>query len=194
MQAWKNKSSTPFGGWRYYQKETGQLIRANNWSALINAVYAHRVANELPVEPGLEGEIEEFMCHEVPDGCEEARKGPTRAINFNDVVTFTKTLVETFLRGNPRVDQSEADRRAKICGHCPDNIDAEGCKSCKRGALEKLVSRLSGDRQTKGDELLKSCRHCGCFNRAQVWFPLDILQKNQRDEVRDALPQKCWKK
>lgn len=194
MRQWKNKTRTPLGGWRYFQKETGQLITAPHWNALIDAVYRHREANELAIDPGLESEIEAFMCDEIPDGCEEVADRPERKIGLSEVVSFTKTWVQTFLRGNERVDQKEADRRSVVCANCPDNIDAHGCKTCATGNVEKLVNTLSGSRQTKADQRLKVCRHCGCFNRAQVWFPLDILQNNQRDEVRDALPQNCWKK
>jgi hypothetical protein len=57
-----------------------------------------------------------------------------------------------------------------------------------------LVRRLAGTNATEHDSQLESCRHCGCFNKAQVWFPLKILQKYQREAVRRALPSHCWKK
>lgn len=194
MLAWKNKNAIPLGGFRFFQPETETLITAPHWNALVNSVRQHREANELPIDPGLEHEIEMFMCSELPDGCREVPDPPKAQITIGGAITFTKILAEVFLRGNPRVDLDEANRRAAICAKCPDNVEATGCKPCHSRNIKKLVERLSGTETTKHDKMLQSCRHCGCFNRVQVWFPLDVLQKNQREAVRGALPDKCWKK
>ena len=194
MLRWKNKQRTPHNGWRYFQKETEMLITGPNFGELVRKVKKHREANELPLDPGLTQEVEDYMCGEMPDGCDTVEGPTTRKLGISDAIVFTKILAETFLRGNPRVDQAEADRRSAICAKCPDNIEAEGCKPCSAGNVEALVKRLAGTKETRADARLQSCRHCGCFNRVQVWFPLDILQNNQREEVRDALPSNCWKK
>ena len=194
MLTWKTKNRTPGGGWRYFQKETNTTVTGPHWGALLDNVRKHREANELPIDPGLEREVEDFMCAEMPDGCREVESQPAVSINIGTAFEFTKILAETFFRGNERVEQAEADRRAKICAHCPDNIEATGCRPCKALNIEKFVLKLTGNKSTRADAKLDSCRHCGCFNKVQVWFPLDILQKNQREVVRDALPSNCWKK
>tara|TARA_R110002020_G_scaffold244589_2_gene458248 strand:+ start:414 stop:965 length:552 start_codon:yes stop_codon:yes gene_type:complete len=182
------------GGFRYFQKETGLMITGPHWNGLVGNVRRHREANDLPIDPGLEQEVEDYMCGEMPDGCHEVANPEKAFISISAVVSLTKILVETFLRGNPRVDLDEANRRAKLCVGCPDNVAAEGCRPCHAGNIEKLVKKLAGDDTTKHDAKLESCRHCGCFNKVQIWFPLDVLQKYQREAVRDALPSHCWKK
>jgi hypothetical protein len=194
MLRWKNKQRTPHGGWRYFQSETEMLITGPDFRTLVQNVKKHREANELPLDPGLTQEVVDYLCGELPDGCDTVEDPPKRTIGISDAIVFTKILAETFLRGNPRVDQGEADRRSAICSKCPDNIEAEGCKPCSAGNVEALVKRLAGTKQTKADARLLSCRHCGCFNKVQCWFPLDILQNNQREAVRNALPLTCWKK
>ena len=194
MLRWKNNQRTPHNGWRYFQEETDTLIAGPNFEELVRNVKKHREANELPIDPGLTQEVEDYMCGIMPDGCETVQKPEVRSIGISDAIVFTKILAETFFRGNQRVDQEEAHKRASVCANCSDNIEPVGCKPCSAGNVEALVKRLAGTKQTKADQRLKSCRHCGCFNKVQVWFPLDILQKNQREEVRNSLPSNCWKK
>ena len=194
MLKWSNKSRTPRDGWRYYQAETNTMITAPHWNGLLQLVSEHRSANNLPIEPGWDREIEEYMCNEIPDGCHEVAEIKAGPVTMSQVLTFTQILGESILRGNQRVEQDEADRRALICANCPANVEPEGCVPCGLQGVAKLLTRFVGGGKTLHDNRLNSCKHCGCLNKAQVWFPLSLLQKHTSKRVMNELPHNCWKK
>lgn len=191
----REKQTTPHGGWRYRQRESGKLIEATSFQNLVAAVRQHRVANGYPIQMDIEQEVEEGVCKEVPEACHDkpADLVPNR-LTIANVVAFTMTLGESILKGNPRVDKAEADRRALLCSGCPANIRADGCGGCNSKRLDEVISKVTKAGTTEYDSKLESCKYCGCLNRAQVWFPLEILQNHIKPEVRDALPDHCWKK
>lgn len=194
MLVWRNRSITPRGGWRYYQEETDTLVKGAHWSDLILKVASHRAANNLPIEPGWEREVEEYMCSLFEGACDEKDQGKAPALNMGDVMQFTKILGEAIIKGNKCVEQEEADRRAHVCANCPSNVEPEGCAPCGIRNVAALLSKLVGAKETPHDKRLNSCKHCGCLNKAQVWFPLDLLQKHMSDKVNNDLPSNCWKK
>jgi hypothetical protein len=196
MLIWRNKTRTPLNGWRYLVPETGVLVTGPHWDTLLANVAKHLEANSLPTDPHLERRIEEYMCKEIPDGCDSisTRDAKPKKMTVGDVLRFTAMIGADMLNGRERVDKEVANNRARICVGCPDNIDPAGCSTCNRGRMEKLIEKLTGAIATKHDARLKSCRHCGCINKAQVWFPLDILQKFTQADVNAALPSNCWKK
>lgn len=190
-----DKQTTPPNGWRYRQRESGKLITATSFMNLVAAVRQHRIANGYPIQMDMELEIEDGVCKEVPEVCKErpADLIPQR-LTIANVVAFTMTLGESILKGNPRVDQEEADRRGSICAGCPANVKADGCGGCNSARLDQVISKVTKSGTTQFDSMLESCKFCGCLNRAQIWFPLEILQNHIKPEVRDALPEHCWKK
>ena len=194
MKTLKDKSTVPPRGYSYTQKETGHTIQANSLNQLFTYVIEHRKANNLPVPFNIQEHIETSFCEERPELCKDSETKPAnikKNISFNDALRFTKTLVSAGLK---RCGQAEADQRAAICLMCEDNINPVGCSSCKRGIVKKAVSFIVGNKETPYDSSLKSCKHCGCFNAAQVWIPLDALRKTISKEENDALPSHCWKK
>lgn len=192
MLALRLDNRTPRDGWRYYQKETGVLLKANSLNQLLMTVTDHRMANELPVEPGLDQEIMAFMC--AQEGVDCIEKKVDDGLSINGVIQFTKILGETLIKGNKIVDGDEAERRAKICAGCSSNIRPDGCTSCGLRGIANMLSKFVGARQTAHDNQLNSCKHCGCLNKAQVWFNLESLQKHTSDRVNRELPSNCWKK
>lgn len=194
----KDKGLVPIGGsFKYYQAESGMTIEAPSWSALLNKVRQHRSANGYDVPITFEADVEEGLCELIPSACkEDAGAQPTPSkLTLPQVLRFTALIGESVLKGSPRVQLDEANRRAEICANCADNVSAQaGCGGCNGGSVDRLVMRLVGRQSTKADKKLHSCRHCGCLNRAQIWFPLGLLQKHTPDRVREALPQHCWKK
>lgn len=191
-----NRSIVPPGGFRYTQEESGVTMHAPTFQALCEVVKNHRAANGYPISIDYEREIETQLCLRLPQGsCKEVGTAITpRQLGFADVMRFTKTLGESILKGNPRVDKEEANRRALICVGCNANVKAHGCSGCNSSKVETLVKTLTGTDETDHDAKLESCQFCGCLNKAQVWFPLDILQKHIKKSINDALPEHCWKK
>lgn len=191
----REKQTTPPDGWRYRQRESGKLITATSFPNLVAAVREHRIANGYPIQMDMEVEVEEGVCKEVPDVCyEKPRSIIPERLTIANVVAFTMTLGESILKGNPRVEQEEADRRAIICSECSANVKAEGCGGCNSARLDSAISKVTRAGTTDYDNKLESCKYCGCLNRAQIWFPLDILQKHLNPKTLEALPSNCWKK
>ena len=191
----RERQTTPHNGWRYKQRESGKLITATSFPNLVAAVREHRLANGYPIQMDMELEVEGGVCKEIPEACQEkpADLIPQR-LTIANVVAFTVTLGESILKGNPRVEKEEANRRAIICSDCEANVRAEGCGGCNSSRLDAVIAKVTGTKPTDYDNKLESCKYCGCLNRAQVWFPLDILQNHIKPEIREALPAHCWKK
>ena len=192
-----NRNQVPAGGFKYTQKESGYQIQASSFFQLMIRVKEHRDANNYPVGINIEAEVEDQVCRNTVTNqfCREVRdEAAPKSYGVNDVLRFTRALAEKFLKAGKQIDQKTADERASICASCPDNVETHGCLGCGSGVVHSAIKRVSGAGVTSYDSQLKTCRWCGCFNAAQVWFPLDILQKNTSEEVKKSLPQHCWKK
>jgi len=181
------------GGYIYHQKETGQTLSSTNVHQLFAKVIQHRKANNLPIPFNIEDEVEAYVCKTRPELCEEVNPKPpaSKPLTLDLAIRLTRTLVSA---GMKRADQSEAERRAAICATCTDNIVPQGCTGCSKSVIRKAIDFIVGNRQTPYDSALKSCKHCGCFNAAQVWMPLKALQKTIKKEENEELPSTCWKK
>lgn len=187
-------SVVPPNGYSYEQKETSIKLTADNFGQLVTRVADHRRANNLPVPFNIADIVEAKVCEQRPELCEGyvPKPPPNQKLTLNSAIRFTRTLVAA---GGKRVEnQAEADQRAAICAMCPDNIEPEGCTGCSSSIIKKTVEFMVGSRKTSYDSTLKSCKHCGCFNAAQVWLPLDALQKTITNSENEALPDHCWKR
>ena len=194
MLTLKQKRRIPAGGFSYKQPETGITIQAYSWPALVQLVINHRKANNLPVPVNIEDLVEEGACKERPEQChdKDAPKPPKgNQLTLQAAARFTKTLVSA---GSERATADQAMSRAHICSTCEDNITPVGCEGCRSGWVRKTIELIVGARKTPYDKSLKSCKHCGCFNAAQIWIPVDALQKTITEEENAALPDHCWKK
>jgi hypothetical protein len=186
-------SVVPPNGYSYKQEETGVTVSSDNFNQLITRVADHRKANNLPVPFNISEIIEASVCKERPELCEgyEPKPPPNQKLTLSLAVRLTKTLIAA---GRNRVDQPEADRRAGICSTCDDNIEPDGCTGCGNRIVKQAVEFIVGGKKTSYDSTLKSCKHCGCFNAAQVWLPLKPLQDTATDDENEALPNHCWKR
>ena len=192
-----NRSHTPSGGFRYTQPESGMQIDASSFDQLMARIKDHRDANGYPISINIEAEVEDQVCRNTASEqwCRKVDdEAAPRSYRANDVLRFSRVLAEKFIKGNKRADQESANTRAATCAACPDNIPVHGCDGCGSGVIQSAIRRVSGAGSTPHDSELKTCRWCGCFNAAQVWFPLEILQDNMSGEIRNSLPKHCWKK
>lgn len=190
-------TSVPPGGFRYLCPETKTWIPAPSFWELVSAAERHRKANNLPVSQDFKFELEDQLCSHMPPGtCKHeigvAVSGPRR-LTFSDVVSATKTLGAWFLKGTPKVDQAEAERRANICLACPMNQNFEGCTTCAEKDLRETMVSFMGESRTPVDSNLHTCFSCGCTLKAAIWFPLELLKKHMTDESKALLPKHCWK-
>lgn len=192
-----NRNNVPRGGvWKYKEPESGVIIEGDSWLELVQNVKNHRAANGYIIPVTFISDVEAGVCELFPAMCKDGSGKdivPER-ITWAQVAQFTSIMIESLVKGWPKVDQKEADRRAGICATCPDNVKAEGCTGCNTKRIKQMVQAVAGSSSTKFDSNLESCRHCGCLNKAQIWFPLDILQKHMEKRVSELLPTGCWKK
>jgi len=185
-----NRNNVPRGGvWKYKEPESGVIIEGDSWIELVQNVRNHRVANGFVIPVTFISDVEEGVCELFPAMCkdDDGASIVPKQITWGQVAQFTSIMIESLVKGWHKVDQKEADRRASICAACLDN----GCSS-KR--IKQMVQAVAGSSSTKFDSSLESCRHCGCLNKAQIWFPLEILQKHMDKRVSELLPAGCWKK
>ena len=188
-------SIVPSGGYTYTQEETGHKLMADSFTQLVTRVIAHRKANNLPIPFNIEDVVEEDLCAQRGELCESV-ESPNKPLSgqpltLDSVVRVTRTL---FAAGKRRVARAEAEQRALICTVCSDNVKPQGCTGCRSSLVKKAISFIVGARKTPHDDQLHSCKHCGCFNAAQIWIPKNALQKTITKAENESLPEHCWKK
>jgi len=185
----------PPGGWIFTVEETQTKIRAGNEGELVLKVKEHLEANDLPVPWDLAGIVEDQICQRVgPDHCEYGGAnfdGVDANLTMGDAVRGTKTLMRWVAAGTPRVEVNQANTRAKTCASCYFNTLAAGCAGC--GGLRSMVASVVGG-ETEYETKLGACAVCQCSNRAAVWLPLDIVNKDITSTQNELLPDYCWKK
>lgn len=192
------QDTVPPGGWRYRVPETGFVIQAWSWAALVPKVVAHYQANATKPPPDLEDLVVKYACDTYAK-CDEGgipnriARNVLKGLHVNEVIRFTQTLFDAVKRGE-RISQDEANRRASICAGCEFNQKPEGCTGCNSSAIKGLVSTLSQAGRTPHDAQLQSCRFCGCFIQSLIWYPLETLQKFTDQAENAELPNHCWKK
>ena len=188
-------SVVPSGGYTYTQEETLHTIRADSFTQLVSEVIGHRKANNLPIPFNIEDIVEDDLCRNRSELCTDSeahlKQNPNTPLTLNSAVRLTRTL---FAAGTGRVSQEVAKERAATCITCEDNVQPKGCTGCNSGLMQKAINFIVGAKKTPHDGQLKSCKHCGCFNAAQVWIPLDALQKTITESENENLPEHCWKK
>jgi hypothetical protein len=187
------------GKWSYLVKETGVIVKASSLSSLYDLIRKNLDANGFQDSVIDENDVEEYNAREMvktnPSCCFEGPKLDKRPLSLQDAIRFTRTLFLNLAKGGDRVGQEEANRRAKICSECPANITPSGCASCSNsGIAAATVGLLVGGRITPYENMLQSCQYCGCFNRVQVWFPIEDLQGAMDESLNASLPDHCWKK
>jgi hypothetical protein len=191
------KFQNPNEGWVYTHPGTGFVITAPSWNDLMVRIRTYRLANGIPLGVNFEETIGSELCEQHGWGgptCTHGEPTPPqmRSIGLHDIVGFLKIL-RSWLFSNPTfVSQEEANSRAKICTTCPYNVEATGCFGCTN--IVGLIFDVIGDRKTESDIHLKNCQVCGCVNKAQVWVPKDTLDQGLSPEMREELPEWCWKK
>jgi hypothetical protein len=187
----------PSGGWVYVHPYTDFKITAPTWNDLITRIRSYRLANGMSLGPNFEETIGSEVCQQQGWGeprCLQEEPTPLkqRILGMHDVVSFLKVLKHWLLQNPTLVEQEEADRRAHICTTCPYNVNVQGCAGCTN--IASMIFNATGDRQTPHDTQLRNCQVCGCVNKVQVWVPKETLDQGLTPEMRESLPDWCWKK
>lgn len=198
MQQLIDRSTVPPDGFRAFQAETRTWVRGGDFYDLFVKIKKHRLANNIPIGPVWEAEVEDQLCRMLPPGfCKEQQ--PNRLpvnvstrLPWRDIERAAQVFVNWAIAGAPTVSQEEADRRAQICASCYLNVGGDsGCRTC--GSSVNFIKRAIGNRKTSSEIFLKTCAICKCFNAVQVWFPIDQLAKGVSPQMTALWPDFCWK-
>lgn len=187
-----NPNICPPDGFRYVFPSDGWVAHSWTYTDWIQAALNHLTANNLPIPEDLPAVMEYQLCLTLEPGwCsydDANRSRPNTVMGWNDVMGGIATFSSWIASGMRYVQPGEAERRALICSRCYLNVNVSGCAAC-----HKAVAEITKDRSTKYDFALKACGVCRCLLKAKVWFPLDVLQK-ENDNVQEQYPGFCWLK
>jgi hypothetical protein len=187
MLRYSDKTLTPpGGGYPYRQPESGFPFKQVSFSDLVKEVKDHRKANNFPIGPNFEAEVEDASCRELLqmfpnyEGCldetgdKAVYKG--RKWGLADVRHFLNTMSGWIAKGAKFVSQEEANRRAEICSRCPMNVQLAECLGCSN--VSGMVNTIRGSRRTSVEDRLRTCSGCGCQLAVKVWMPKDVMQRD----------------
>lgn len=196
------KSTTPPGGWSYFQKETEFTIKGENEDDLISQVVAHRAYKNLhPQDPAsVQFDIERQICTRL--GNAECRKeGPDdpwvpqnpsyTVITMSMMLAFSKAAIAFAASGGELAPIELARTRAQNCNDCPLAIPVAGC-SC--GVFYKAIEAVLPESRRFSQEK-KICQVCSC----SVGVKVNLTEKQvvASNEGRGDLPwpaTPCWQR
>lgn len=193
MAILKHPSTTPPGGFRYKQLETGLTVTGDSLSDLIQKTVAHRRYKGLkPDDPATVSlEVQRQICTRL--GKEECKAEEvdswvpvpiTPRFTLTDILAFSKTLLEFIKSGGKLVPIQEAQSRRAICAACPCNVSASGCK-CSI-FYKAIAAAVPKERQWSD---LHICQLCSCSLQAKVSVPMEVLETDKR---KINWPVHCW--
>ncbi len=193
MALLKHPGTTPPGGFRYKQLETGLTVTSDNLTDLINKTVSHRLYKGLkPDDPATVSiEVQRQLCTRL--GTEECKAEDkdswvplpiTPRFTLMDILAFSRTLLEFIKSGGQMVPVEEAQRRRAICVACPLNQRATGCKCA---VFYKMVN-ATVPKERRWDDL-HVCGVCHCSNVAKVNVPMSVIEADRR---KLSFPVTCW--
>lgn len=177
------------GGWNFLHGE--DVIRANSFEELLEAVRDYRLANGIDVG-NVYADVEAQICQRYPDQC----KGYTPYADPNAKGVKEIRVIDRIARwaakigglAHRRVRSDEAERRAAICTSCIENVNwLSGCSGCVKNA-ERLCALIRGSSESSKASNLKACKILGHCNRTAIWLDLTLINKS------DTVPAHCWAK
>ena len=203
----KVPNNTPASGtYSIVDRLTKVRVFATTFDGLVQNIGRVRVAIGAVSGLDLRTEVENWVCEEQPENCTGVDMAIPRKRNImlSDVIHGMKVMVNFKLHGNPLVERDEAMRRGEICKHCEFNQRFD--KPCTGWCHEiaAMVHDIIGHQGLPVDAYLHACTVCACFNAAQIWLPLEILDKGLTDDMRkqfsnvtvlmpDGRRLPCWK-
>lgn len=199
MALLKSYTTTPPGGWQYFQTETEFTIKGDCWSELVDLVLAHRRYRNLQPQdkPAVELEIQRQMCRKLGKG-ECRSEGPQdkwlplphekNMLTMEMVLAFSKAAIAFVASGGELAPMEEVKRRAAICRHCLFNSQLSGCR-CQPfyALLDKTIPR---DRRMPD---MGVCKVCSCSNLVKVNLTDEQVRiSNEGRDLQWPQDQECW--
>lgn len=190
----------PPGGFHFVDRSNGEEHRivGSSYQDVAEQVLRYRLANKLPVGQPLD-EVFGYVCNNWPHFCSSASVPVPSPVSVKP--SFTVGVMQWMARlwerqaASPRqlVSDTEAARRANICRGCPLQKDWAdyGCASCVSSIRQKgYVFRAGRETGLKG---VTGCRLLVQDNTTAVFADLASLP-DVPVEVREQMPNNCWRK
>lgn len=193
-------TTTPSGGWRFFEFRTRAVLRSDNGDDLVREIIAHRQYKGLePTDaPTVRLEVERQACARLSrrdctaEGIDDEWVPiDDRALNnfsLSTIMEVSNVMFDIIKNGEAAmVPMHEVERRRDICSRCPLNAHATGCISCS--LLYSTVNLVIP--ASRKFEDMHVCGACGCSLSAKLQVPLDKLK--QIDASREIqYPKWCW--
>ena len=194
-----NQFRIPYGGaYVLNQPQKGLVGHGISFAQLVRSISEWRRANSFPIGLGFEAEVEQAVCEQYPQECDDSSKPNPRKprLGFSTVLRGTQVLLSFKLAGSPHVSQEEANQRAEICSKCIWNQEYQKPCGGRCGGLREVVASIVGGNSTPYDDKLKSCGICGCVAKAHIWLPMAFLEKGVTEDMKAQFSavKQCWKK
>lgn len=146
---------------------------------------------EWPGDGEMEARVQEFICKYVPPGfCTGGTDMPkVPFLSTPAIRDGTRLIIKRMVKGKKAlVPPEEAERRARICANCPQNLHGI-CTSCAGNEFQDLFQWfVSRGRRTTVDSVLDTCYTCGCLLKAKVHVDLEVLKTLEKH----SYPSNCW--
>lgn len=184
--------TTPPGGWKYTQEESGYTIVAMTVPGLKAQIHEHRRSNGYDVSPGWWDVVQAELCLDPTTGypCVESEPEPERKMQITDLLRFFNTMQAWGLkRGFDRVSPEIAQERARVCEECPMNTTVKGCTGCQ-GVVRWVGEYLTDEEAAIGDGKLHNCGVCKCVLSLKVHLPSDVIKAAEKSGL--SYPDQCW--
>ena len=190
-----SRNTTPPVGWIYEETLDGEkfTFQSPMQTGLMKQLKDWYAAKKLewPGEPEMRARIEHFICQRLPKGF--CHGGPDEPVvpylSVSKIRDGTRLLMGRLFRGKDfLVPQAEADRRAKICANCPENLRGV-CSSCMSNEFFDIFGwLLRANRKTPYDAALEVCNTCGCLLTAKTHISNETLFELSKH----TYPPNCW--
>ena len=175
-------------GFSWPVHETKTCVVSMGFDTLVESVKAHIKANDAPISPNLERDMNEHACAQFPDLCAELDPDAERKVNLWYLAKrFFTAAITAASQG--LVPQEEAERRAAICATCPNNqpMEAQMCVGCWSAKFVKEAAEALSARHTALDAQLDTCSLCQCSLKLKCHVPVEGMQEKEIQ-----WPKFCW--
>lgn len=187
--------TSPVGGWKYVQPETGLWFYSGSGPEITEKVAEHRrykgiePSDHVSVFRDIQRQIcsglAQPACRPEPGENYQPTADIARDLTTDKAIAFSKTVFESIkvLTLEPK---AESERRAAICRSCQFNRPTGTCACSPYWAI---VDALVPKKRTEPG--LHVCAACGCTLRAKVLLPKEAIRAG--NEGRDInFPPHCW--
>ena len=190
-----SRNTTPPVGWIYEETLDGEkfTFQSPMQTGLMKQLKDWYAAKKLewPGEPEMRARIEHFICQRLPKGfCHGGPDQPAVPYLSRSMIRDATRLIagRLFNRKDFFVEQAEAERRAKICANCNQNLHGI-CTSCAGSEFFDIFGWfIRAGKKTPYDSALDTCAICKCLLRVKPWISMSTLSELSRHEY----PEHCW--